>query len=95
MGRETSLFLPLSPPRSLSLSLLTHSLGLFAICSLGKPAPPLRVALCRFSPPTWLHQSLYPALRPFLTQCLLLSQGPGIWGGGPLSLFLSLSVGVN
>lgn len=50
------------------------------------------MALCRFSPPTWLHQSPYPALRPFLTQCLLLSQGPGIWGGRS-SLFLSLSGG--
>lgn len=41
-------------PRSLSLSLLTHSLGPFPIYRPGKPALSLRVTLSLS--PTWLHQ---------------------------------------
>lgn len=61
-----SLFLPLSPQIP-EPKLLTHSLGLFPMCRPRKPAPSLRVAPCRFCPPSWLRQSAlspYPTLEP-------------------------------
>lgn len=39
--RETRTYFCLFLPRSLNLSLLTHSLGLFPVCRPGKPARPL------------------------------------------------------